>query len=117
MIKKLKSISPGILCVPAFILIICSSYKGYNFNLAQREVLNLMAISMAAQNIILYAHSIGIGTCLIRSFHQKAIRKLLGCPEWIQPELLIIGGYPDQTVSAPSRKKLDEIRYFNKWEN
>ena len=117
LIVKLKSISPGIFCIPAFIIMICSNSEIAALNGAQGETLALMDVSMAAQNILLAAHAQGIGTCVVRSFHQKAAAVLLGCPEGILPELLIAGGYPDKKPSIPPRKKLDEIRYFNRWES
>ena len=82
----------------------------------QGELLARMDICMAAQNILLAACAIGLGACVIRSFHQKAAAVLLGCPEDILPELLIAGGYPEQESPVPRRKPLDEIRFFNRWE-
>jgi len=116
LIVKLKSISPGIFCIPAFIIMICSNSEITTRNGAQGEILALMEVSMAAQNILLAAHAQGIGTCVVRSFHQKSAAMLLCCPKGILPELLIVGGYPDKKPSTPLRKKLDEIRYFNRWE-
>jgi len=95
---------------------ICSNSEITTRNGAQGEILALMEVSMAAQNILLAAHAQGIGTCVVRSFHQKSAAMLLCCPKGILPELLIVGGYPDKKPSTPLRKKLDEIRYFNRWE-
>jgi len=117
LIVKLKSISPGIFGMPAFIIVICSNSEIAARNGAQGKILSLIDVSMAAQNILLAAHAKGIGSCVVRSFHQKATSALLGCTKWILPELLITGGYTDKESSIPFRKKLNEIRYFNRWEN
>ena len=58
---------------------------------------------MAAQNILLRAHDLGLGSCVIRSFNQAAVGELLGAPEHVRPELLIILGYTDQDPEPPLR--------------
>ncbi len=60
---------------------------------------------MAAQNIMLRAHDLGLATSVIRSFNQAAVRELVEAPEHVLPELLINIGYP---VKQPS-KLLDEV--------
>ena len=117
LIMKFKSISPGIFSIPAFIIVVCSDSEITAHNGSQGKTLGLMDVSMAAQNILLAAHAQGIGTCVVRSFHQKAAALLLDCPEGILPELLIAGGYHDKKPFIPSRKELDEIRYFNRWKS
>ena len=57
LIVKLKSISPGIFCIPAFIIMICSNSEIAARNGAKGKIVALMDVSMAAQNILLAAHA------------------------------------------------------------
>lgn len=117
LILKIKSFSPGIFNMPTFIIAICINNNIVEESGVIDKGLPLIDISLSAQNILLYSYSKGIGTCLIRSFHKKGITKLLSCPEWVVPELLIIGGFPAKESPIPFKKQLNEIRYFNIWKN
>jgi nitroreductase len=67
------------------------------------KILALLDCAMAAQNIMLRAHDLGLATCVIRSFNQTAVRELLEAPEHVLPELLIHIGYPVKQPSKPAR--------------
>ncbi|MEW6243744.1 MAG: nitroreductase family protein [Bacillota bacterium] len=115
-IKRLKSIAPGMFSEPAFVIAVCADRQAAVQRMGpQGEILALMDVCMAAQNISLAAHAAGLGTCIIRSFHQKAAAVLLGCPDGVVPELLIAGGRADRIPRAPNRRALDQIRHFNRW--
>ncbi len=60
--------------------------------------------SMAAQNILLRAYDLGLGSCVIASFNPNAVRELLEAPLHFEPLMLIILGYTDQDPKAPPRK-------------
>ncbi|MEW5922243.1 MAG: nitroreductase family protein [Bacillota bacterium] len=117
-ITKLKSVSPGIFHEPAFVIAICTDRDAAIARMGpQGAMLALMDVCMAAENILLAACALGLGACVVRSFHQQAVGVMLGCPEGCVTELLIAGGFPDQEPTAPSRKNIEEIRFFNRWED
>lgn len=115
LINKIKYFSPGLSNIPPDLIVLAVdkelAYK--KGGLLGRDVLSLMDISMAAQNIMLLATEKNIGTCPVKSFNKKAIEKLLRIPENIDIELLIALGYPAKIPSPPERKKLEDISYFN----
>lgn len=116
-IAKLKSVSPGMFNHPSFIVVVCVNKAVASLHMGpQGELLSLMDVCMAAQNILLAACAMGLGACVIRSFHQRAVAVLLSCPDDVVPELLIAGGYPEREPPAPRRKEVGEIRFFNRWE-
>ena len=115
-ITRLKSISPGMFSSPAFVVAVCVDREaGVKKMGPQGEELALMDACMAAQNILLAAHALGLGSCVIRSFHRQAAALLLGCTGGVVPELLIAGGYPGNSPQPPRRKELPQVRFFNKW--
>ena len=118
-VRKVDMFSPGLSGKPPAIIAICSDY-GY----AQQKTSGsnykvygcIMDASMAAENLMLAAVEKGLGTCAIKSYNDAAVRKLLNLPETLHLELLISVGYPDADPQMPARKGLDEIVFFNSWE-
>ena len=74
-----------------------------------------MDSAMAAQNIMLAAYEMGLGTCAVASFHKKAVGKFLKCPEHIKPQLLVSVGYPPKSPSPPARK-FEEVIWFEEYD-
>lgn len=117
-IVKLKSVSPGMFNEPAFVIAICADRDAAVARMGpQGAMLALMDICMAAENVLLAACALGLGACVIRSFHQQAVGVILGCPEGCVTELLVAGGFPAQRPVAASRKGIEEIRKFNRWDD
>ena len=72
--------------------------------------------AMIAENIMLAALEEGLGTCAIKSYTDAAVRKLLCLPDTYRIEMLMSIGYPEGDPRDPRRKPLEEILYFNQWE-
>ncbi len=67
------------------------------------------------QNILLRAHSFGIGSCWIGAFSRNVIRKVLNIEEnWFIPTIAIFG-YPNEYPKPTPRKDLAKICYYNEW--
>ena len=76
----------------------------------------------AIQNILLVAHSIGLGACWIfltslslTSRDEIDLRKSLEVPQHYDEVGLIALGYPDDTPSPPSRRRMDKIVGVNRF--
>ena len=104
-LHKLKLVSPGLLGALNSVIVICQDLaraleKGGELGV---KTLSLMDTAMAAQNIMLAAYAVGLGTCPIASFHAEAIQKITGLPAHIYPQLLISVGFPGENPPAPRR--------------
>jgi len=64
------------------------------------NVLGIMDIAIAAQNICLEATALGIGSCMIGLFDQDTARELLDLPESIVPQLFVSLGYRDKVADT-----------------
>jgi len=116
-IRMIKAFSPGLLGDPATLFILCADKKKAYEKGGElgRDVLSLMDIAIAAQNICLEATELGIGSCIIRSFNQKAVNELLKLPETVVPELMVSLGYPLTIPESLHRRGLEEaILYWDK---
>jgi nitroreductase len=72
----------------------------------------------ATQNVLLAAHSKGIGAVWLglhpREERKKGMSKLFGLPAHIQPFAMIALGYPNEEKPVPERFNRDRIHY-NRW--
>jgi nitroreductase len=88
LLNKVRMISPGLL----------------------GETLALLDTGMAAQNMMLAAYDLGLGTCAVASFHRQGLQMLLGLPEEVVPYLLISVGVPG-VVPQPPPRRMDVWRF------
>lgn len=117
LIKMIKMFSPGMFSEPSVLIVICRDIEEARRKGGEdgERFVSIVDISMATQNMMLAAHALGLGTCVIRSFDKNVVRKLLEIPENIEPELLLAIGYPSYKPGKPPRKPLTSIVFFNKY--
>jgi nitroreductase len=76
----------------------------------------LADVALAAQNLMLAAHALGLGTVFVGVFDEDRLRELLGIPVDIRVVGLFPLGYPlEPEKSGPPRKPLGEIVFHEKW--
>jgi nitroreductase len=73
-------------------------------------------VSIACSFMILQAYDLGLGTCWIGAFKEDETKKILNIPEHVRVVAMTPLGYPDQPPSKKSRKRLDQIVCFEKYE-
>ena len=76
----------------------------------------LLDIGIIAQNIMLMAASLGIGTCYVGVFNEAKVKELLGVPDDIRVVGLMPMGYPDRMPEPRPRRALDDIRVTERWQ-
>lgn len=75
----------------------------------------------AAENIMLAAHSYGLGTCwcYVKDFDDSSVesrvKKILDIPKDIEVLCMIPVGYPDEKPEARKLKDYEEIVHNNSW--
>ncbi len=71
---------------------------------------------LAAQNMMLQATDLGLGTCYVGGFASDAVRELLSIPAgYIVPGIVTVG-YPAGTPPAPEKRALTEMVHCNTFE-
>ena len=73
-------------------------------------------VSIACAFMILQACELGLGTCWIGAFDEDETKKILNVPGHVRVVAVIPLGYPDEPPSRKSRKILDQIVCFEKYE-
>ncbi|MEI6674616.1 MAG: nitroreductase family protein [Verrucomicrobiota bacterium] len=72
-----------------------------------------LSVAMAMQNILLAAHALGLGACVMTApLLADNLSELLQVPPGFAITGLIALGYPDGTPLTPRRKSLDHIAEF-----
>ena len=64
---------------------------------------------IAASYASLEAVELGLGTCLIASFHQEDVRKILDLPEGYVIPIILTLGYAAEAPDARPRKSAEEV--------
>ena len=116
-LEMVRKISPGCFGGTPLAILVCSDKtKAHRVGgTLGRDYLSVADCAMATQNMLLAAHALGLGTCVVKSFSHAAMREILEIPEGMEPELLVIVGYPDTFPSPPRRIPLKENTYLNKF--
>jgi nitroreductase len=83
----------------------------------KRREFPLIDIGIAAEHFCLQAAELGLGTCMLGWFDEKAIKKLLNIPRPTRIGLLIMLGYASEgyPLRPKIRKDTQEMCRFNKY--
>ena len=103
---------------PVLIVVITelSRYAARMGGMLRHVKYNLIDIGIACDHLILQAEELGLGSCWLGWFNEKAIKKVLGLPKSKKVDVAISLGYPaDEGESRQKmRKSLNEIRHYFK---
>ena len=77
----------------------------------------LIDIGVAIEHFVLQAEDLGLGTCWIGWFNERAVKSVLEIPHRKKIDILIALGYYDRekTRSERSREPIDKIASFNSY--
>jgi nitroreductase len=117
MLDLIRKVSPGYLGETPLAILVCSDReKEYKTGgVLGRDYMSVADCSMAVENMLLAAHALGLGTCVVKSFSRIAVKEFLEIPEKIEPELLVIVGYSSHVPAPPARVSLRETAFLNKY--
>ncbi len=74
-----------------------------------------MDVAIVMDHLILAATDLGLGTCWVGAFNEKATREILGLPEEVEPIAFTPLGYPADQPKPKERKPLEELVRFEHW--
>ena len=72
-------------------------------------------VALAMQNLVLAAHSLGLGTVYVGAFDAKKAASILEVPQGVCVVGMTPLGYPAQEPEPRPRKELSEIVFYNKF--
>jgi nitroreductase len=87
-----------------------SSHKG------EYESMGIWDLAIALDHLSLSAIEQGLGTCWIGFVDGMALKRILSIPAEAQARMAMTVGYPDESPEPRSRKQLDELVSYEKYE-
>ncbi len=71
----------------------------------------VQSVAAAVQNMLLAAYGLGLGACWMCAplFCPDVVRRVLGIPGDVEPQALILIGYPAEEPEPPKRKPISEV--------
>lgn len=102
---------------PVLIVVVTerSSYTARLGGMFRDVKYNLIDIGIVCDHLTLQAAEIGLGTCWLGWFNEKALKKSLGLAKNTHVDIVIAMGYPEDETAIPRPKKrndLDDIRSY-----
>ena len=100
----------------ALILICAEPDKGERYyGLRGERLYTVQNCAAAIQNMLLEAHSLGLGCCWIGAFDEEELKSTLGIPQEVRPQAIIAIGYPKEVPPKPPKYPLETVVYFGSW--
>ncbi len=113
-VRRLRAFAPGMIGHPPVVLVVACDKSRIPHTLGTGEIGREahMDAAMAVQNMLLGATALGLGCCVIASFHAPSVARLLGFPDSVVPVLLVSLGYPEHVPDPPPRLPLSEVLHW-----
>jgi nitroreductase len=121
-IKLVRQVAPGMLGVPTALIVICTDRRRADeegVKLDQDERNTWIDVGAAAQNVMLAAEALGLGSCPLTSFSLEGVRVILELPDHLVPDYVVQLGHrapaPRQPVS-PTRRRItvEDLSYWER---
>jgi len=101
---------------PIHIVMIGDYQKAERFyGIRGRRLYTIQGVAAAIQNMLLTAHSLGLGSCWVGAFDDDEIRRLLSLPEQVDVHAVVVIGYADEEPETPPKHRIEHMMYFDKW--
>lgn len=78
-------------------------------------VMGVQGLAAAAENMLLASHALGLGGCWRAAplFCAASVRRALGLPGRVEPQILLELGYPDEKPRTRRLRRRDEVVSYN----
>ncbi|MBI2134246.1 nitroreductase family protein [Candidatus Woesearchaeota archaeon] len=79
------------------------------------ELYAIQDAAMAAQNMMLAAYSVGLGSCFVSAFDEDKIVEVFNLPADIKPMGIVTLGYPAEDPEEPLKFRLENVTFMDRW--
>jgi nitroreductase len=121
-IKLVRQVAPGMLGLPTALIVICTDTRRAaeeGVKLDQDERNTWIDVGAAAQNVMLAAQNLGLGSCPLTSFSVEGVRVILELPDHLVPDYIVQLGHRAQAPSppaSPTRRRItvEDLAYWER---
>jgi len=101
------------------IIVVCSDMEKIRkfYGIRGERLYAIQNCAAAIQNMLLTAHSLGLGSCWVGAFEENSIQRIIGNPDSVRIEAVLPIGHPDEKPSPPSINTLESTCFFERWGN
>lgn len=93
---------------PLVVVACVDSLIGRHYGKRGEELYCLQDAACSIENMMLTAHSLGLGSVWVGAFHEDGIAKVLDMSSHLRPVAIVPVGYPAHSPSPPKRVDKDE---------
>jgi nitroreductase len=96
------------------VIVVCANenLSSTRYGVRGKTLYCIQDTAAATQNILLFAHSLGLGTCWVGAFREDEVTEILKTPAGIRPVAIIPVGYPAEAPSSRSRRPINLIVHY-----
>lgn len=95
------------------VMVVCTDHKiRAEYGNRGEELYAIMDCAASIQNMLLIAHSLGLGACWVGAYDEEAVTKILNIPDRFRPVAIIPYGYPAESPGPPSKVTFDDACEF-----
>ncbi|MFD4834152.1 nitroreductase family protein [Streptomyces uncialis] len=116
-LRLVRAFSPGMIEPPPLVVVACFDRSRAVKDDGEFWDEGLLCVAMAVQNLLLAAHSLGLGGCPAASFRRGSVATILGLPGHLEPLLLVPLGHPARDLVSPPRRDRSEVVSHEFWGN
>jgi nitroreductase len=87
------------------------------YGLRGEKLYTVQNSAAAMENMLLAATAQGLASCWVGAFDEAVVNNILGAPDSVRPQAIIVIGYSDSQPPVPKRYKLVDIVYMNAWKS
>jgi nitroreductase len=101
LLKLVRMFAPGMFQQPPALIVICTDWDQVaRHELPKDNAMIYVDVGTAAENMMLAAHAIGLGSGPVTSFSQAGVKVVLNLPPNFTPEMIICVGHPAPKLSS-----------------
>ncbi len=100
---------------PVVIIVVANIERYSRIYKSRGEFYAIEDAAACIENLLLSAHSLGLGTCWVGAFDENEVSELLKIPDKILPVAIIPVGYPDEKPSSPPRIAVSRLVHQEMW--
>jgi len=100
-------------------IIVCADLKKSErfYGVRGNRLYSIQNCAAAIENMLLTAHSLGLGTCWVGAFDENVVSRVLNIPDYVRPQAIITIGYSDEKPKIPQRFPLTTVTFLEKYGN
>lgn len=103
---------------PVLIVVTSLTYKMEQYyGLRGERFYSIQECAAAAENMILAAEELGVGSCWVSGFDETELKNNLGIPDNARPQVVLALGYPNEVTPRPPKERLETVVFLEQYGN